>query len=141
MRRVFAQGTAADIKRTLEDSEEDNVIMIQPSTSVVVLEDLNVPDGTVIKFDCRLSAMDLRMSGMSASHAVSIFNCVVMLPSEVRPVRICRVPKTHGASSIHQCATHPPDCVMATAPLGHRPQTVYRVEQIRSDAHKYINSG
>ena len=80
------QSTAEDIKRTLEDPEaKETLVMIRPSTNVVVLEDLDVPVSTLMSFNCRLSTMDLRTSSLNASHVISMFNCVVILPSEVRP--------------------------------------------------------
>lgn len=80
------QNTAADVRRTLENPETINRhIKIQPGINVIVLEDLNVPSSTVNTVNCRLATLDLRKSGLDASQFASIFNCIVILPSQVRP--------------------------------------------------------
>ena len=134
MRRVVVQSTAEDIKRTLEDPEaKETLVMIQPSTHGVVLEDLNVPASTLMGFDCRLSTIDLRKSGLNASHISCMFNCVVILPSQVRPA--CVPDERRMKQALSTSAPHIQDpCAVCHCMhlLDHLLQTVNRVPQTGS---------
>lgn len=87
---MCVQGSSIDFENALEaDAAATRFLMISPSVSVIVLEDLTVPTNTVNTIDCNGAALDLRDSGLDMSHTLNLYGGIIVLPFQVWPDWLC----------------------------------------------------